>query len=117
MKTKRMKITNSTIEQLKREHKNKCAHCKCSLLSNEFHIDHIIALKDGGIDAYDNLQPLCVDCHSKKTGATGLMRGQDFKKACGKCGRVIKGFNEKQVNALIKFHQLGKKCYKVGGSR
>lgn len=30
-------------------------------------VDHIISKKSGGTDAWDNLQPLCRECHSKKT--------------------------------------------------
>lgn len=32
-------------------------------------VDHIIPLFLGGDDAWDNLQPLCHDCHVDKTNA------------------------------------------------
>lgn len=30
-------------------------------------VDHIVARRDGGTNAWDNLQPLCHSCHSRKT--------------------------------------------------
>lgn len=30
-------------------------------------VDHIVAKRDGGADAWDNLQSLCHACHSRKT--------------------------------------------------
>jgi len=32
-------------------------------------VDHIVPLHTGGTDAPDNLQPLCVQCHQRKTAA------------------------------------------------
>lgn len=31
------------------------------------HVDHIVALKDGGTHSMDNLQGLCASCHNRKT--------------------------------------------------
>ena len=31
------------------------------------HVDHIVALKDGGTDSMENLQGLCASCHNRKT--------------------------------------------------
>lgn len=31
--------------------------------------DHIVPLAEGGQDMDDNVQPLCVDCHTEKTAA------------------------------------------------
>ena len=43
----------------------KCA--SCNLESEVFEIDHITPLCAGGSNEVDNLQPLCPDCHHKKT--------------------------------------------------
>jgi len=45
-----------------------CEHCardgKTTVASE---VDHIVARRDGGSDAFENLQSLCKSCHSKKT--------------------------------------------------
>lgn len=43
----------------------------CGLSENEtsIQIDHIVELRDGGEDADWNTQPLCVECHRRKTSA------------------------------------------------
>lgn len=45
----------------------RCNHCKEKKSSEELEIDHIIPVKMGGSNDYDNLQPLCIECHLKKT--------------------------------------------------
>ena len=45
----------------------KCADCKTDLVDREFNIDHKIPLASGGKNSVENLQPLCVKCHTKKT--------------------------------------------------
>lgn len=37
-------------------------------------IDHIIELDQGGLDEIGNLQPLCTDCHKRKTAAYNSKR-------------------------------------------
>jgi 5-methylcytosine-specific restriction protein A len=52
-----------------------CVHCEAvgrTTIATE--IDHIIPIAAGGADADHNLQPLCHDCHARKTAterATG----------------------------------------------
>lgn len=43
-----------------------CAICHTPYLISH-QIDHIVALCLGGTDDWDNLEPLCVKCHRKKT--------------------------------------------------
>lgn len=45
-------------------HNPVCLHC--SRPAEE--VDHIIPLAQNGTNKWDNLQPLCKSCHSKKTG-------------------------------------------------
>lgn len=45
-----------------------CVSClRGPLSSSEWHIDHIIPLAEGGSDTEDNLQPLCIPCHTVKS--------------------------------------------------
>ena len=37
------------------------------LLKPDCHLDHVVPLEDGGQDSVENLQALCVSCHSQKT--------------------------------------------------
>jgi 5-methylcytosine-specific restriction enzyme A len=37
-------------------------------LADDWHVDHVIALENGGSDDDDNLQVLCDWCHGQKTG-------------------------------------------------
>jgi len=44
----------------------KCVYCKCSILNNNYHIDHIMPLSKGGTNELSNIQLLCPDCNLKK---------------------------------------------------
>ena len=46
---------------------NQCRSCKCNGVNNTLHIDHIVALANGGTNDIKNLQLLCVECHERKT--------------------------------------------------
>ena len=52
---------------------SKDPHCAaCGRLTSYplgFHLDHIIALTNGGQDTDDNVQVLCLPCHEDKTKA------------------------------------------------
>lgn len=39
------------------------------------HVDHITPLVNGGTHDRDNLQPLCVACHNRKTKADNAVQG------------------------------------------
>ena len=52
---------------VKKVYNFKCNHCKKKKISEELEIDHIIPLANGGTNDYSNLQPLCIECHLKKT--------------------------------------------------
>ena len=44
----------------------KCNKCKTCITDNEFDIDHIRPLANGGTNKASNLQPLCNSCHADK---------------------------------------------------
>lgn len=46
--------------------KYKCMVCD-ELLKPDCQLDHVVPLEDGGQDTVENLQALCVSCHSEKT--------------------------------------------------
>lgn len=48
-----------------------CAHCKAEV-SQE--LDHIIPISEGGTDAWENLQGLCITCHKAKTAREQIGR-------------------------------------------
>ena len=76
--------------------KYKCNACN-TLLPPTFEIDHIVELRDGGQDEYDNLQALCPNCHSLKTRANTLKKNKIFEKEFGKRAMQM------QENAFKKF--------------
>ncbi len=48
-------------------HNYKCSNCKIDLVEREFDIDHRIPIASGGKNSIENLQPLCKNCHKKKS--------------------------------------------------
>jgi 5-methylcytosine-specific restriction endonuclease McrA len=84
--------------------KYNCGMCDM-LLPPTFEIDHIIELRDGGTDTYDNLWALCNNCHAKKTRANTLKRDKAFEKEFGKQGREIEKL------AFEKFNHVKKSRY------
>lgn len=48
-----------------------CNLCGVPETEAQIQLDHIVELRDGGEDADWNTQPLCVDCHQRKTSARG----------------------------------------------
>lgn len=102
-KNKRSYSTTHRIEvAYKTEYK--CNACKI-LLPPTFEIDHIVELRDGGKDEYDNLQALCPNCHSLKTRANTLKRSKVFEKEFGKRAKVM------EQNAFDNFKHVKKSKY------
>jgi 5-methylcytosine-specific restriction enzyme A len=59
------------------EHEPLCRTCKDEgRFTAATELDHVIPLFKGGLDHESNLQPLCTDCHGKKSAAE---RGHRFK--------------------------------------
>jgi HNH endonuclease len=51
-----------------------CSRCGVGLHHGEIEVDHIVELIDGGEHAFGNLQPLCHDCHARKSAASRRAR-------------------------------------------
>jgi len=88
MKFLRQNGSYSTVRRLNQTHrihimysqKYRCGVCKV-LLKPDCELDHVIALEEGGKDAVENLQALCVSCHSAKTYDFRIQKHPMFKKA------------------------------------
>ena len=50
------------------EESPECNHCKTPVSKSKFHLDHIEALANGGTNQHDNIQVLCISCHSCRVG-------------------------------------------------
>jgi 5-methylcytosine-specific restriction endonuclease McrA len=57
-------LTNKEWSEIKNSFGNKCLCCG----SNEkrLTVDHVIPLSKGGLHVKENIQPLCINCNSKK---------------------------------------------------
>ena len=64
---KRKLFTEFEKQSICSGHDYKCASCRTDLLDRDYQIDHKIPLMKGGKNSIENLQPLCVSCHKKKT--------------------------------------------------
>lgn len=89
-KAKVQKRAFSTSHRIEVAYKTRwrCAQCRV-LLEPDFEVDHIVELRYGGKDEWDNLCALCVACHSKKTRANTLKMNKTFKKEFGNRAEVI----------------------------
>jgi len=73
-------VSRSLRIEIAYRQKYKCNACALFPIPPDFHVDHIIALEDGGEDIATNLQALCVSCHSEKTRLNRLRKTQHFAK-------------------------------------
>jgi len=60
------KHTAADIERLWLVQRSRCACCKSKLAKGSAHVDHIVALANGGSNNPANLQLLCRSCNSSK---------------------------------------------------
>jgi 5-methylcytosine-specific restriction endonuclease McrA len=60
------KLSRGIVKKLMSLQRNLCVACKCCLIKNKPHLDHIIALSKGGLNIDTNVQLLCATCNIKK---------------------------------------------------
>jgi 5-methylcytosine-specific restriction endonuclease McrA len=63
---RRCYLTKEQREQVLADYSRVCPHCG---QDGGLQLDHKVSLADGGSNDPDNFQPLCRDCHSRKTQA------------------------------------------------
>lgn len=64
---KRNKICQRVRKEIISEQNDKCNTCMKELTEFNVNIDHKIGVQFGGTNDIDNLQALCLECHSEKT--------------------------------------------------
>jgi 5-methylcytosine-specific restriction endonuclease McrA len=80
----------------------RCTGCT-ELLDATYHVDHIVPLWAGGDDTPEQCQPLCPNCHARKTQAEAIARGERNRRLraarrgrptllCTRCGRVLSSY-------------------------
>jgi 5-methylcytosine-specific restriction endonuclease McrA len=77
--SRRRRILPSERHAIALRFEHRCACCRV-LLPVGWHLDHRVALADGGADDATNMQPLCPHCHTLKTAHENSGRVLLFKK-------------------------------------
>lgn len=60
-------FTNADIAQIRKAQKGRCGYCRTRLTTSNEHIDHIVALANGGTNHRSNIQLLCAPCNQRKS--------------------------------------------------
>ena len=68
-------FTSDDIDRITKLQKGKCAYCRIGL-SGKYHVDHIVALKNGGSNRRSNLQILCQPCNQSKSAKDPIVFAQ-----------------------------------------
>ena len=63
----RFKLTHAQVSAKMRSQRDKCAGCGKSIMSGDFHLDHIVPRAKGGPSTFENCQLLCPACNLKKS--------------------------------------------------
>lgn len=97
----------------------KCAACSL-LLCPEWHLDHVVPLSDGGSNESDNVQALCVSCHTDKS-AGETMRPRRVRSASHShshshsLGRLVKFL--RSLRGLLRSHLALRSAAAAAASR
>lgn len=74
-----------SVELRLRVHKaagERCAACSKRVELPEMHCDHILPVAKGGLDDFENLRCLCLNCHKLRHGGRGYTK-YDRRPDCG----------------------------------
>jgi 5-methylcytosine-specific restriction endonuclease McrA len=69
--------TERDVAEIMKMQKGKCAYCRIGL-SGKYHVDHIVALKNGGSNRRSNLQILCQPCNQSKSAKDPIVFAQSL---------------------------------------
>lgn len=58
--------SDADVKWLFTSQRGRCVCCKCSLRRSGFHVDHVVAVSNGGSNDRGNLQLLCPTCNRRK---------------------------------------------------
>ena len=77
--TRRRAVTGDGAARRMRARVNSEGGARCEVCTHwrdahAIHIDHIVAIADGGTDYDFNVRPICTDCHGDKTRAENRAR-------------------------------------------
>ncbi len=79
---KRGSMTPQRVLRIFLAHDGKCHKCSRKLTQrDDYHIDHVIALENGGTDEDSNLAPCCDWCHIEKTADDHALAGHGRRMA------------------------------------
>jgi 5-methylcytosine-specific restriction endonuclease McrA len=62
------KVPDRVKQRVFDDHDGRCHVCDVNIGGKLWHLDHIIALINGGKHDESNLAPICIPCHWAKTG-------------------------------------------------
>ena len=78
----RGRMTEQRVLRIYLAHNGRCYMCGLRLTArDDYHIDHVIALENGGTDDDSNLAPCCEGCHSSKTSDDAEIAGHGRRMA------------------------------------
>ncbi len=113
-------ISKGKIDSVREKQKDLCNICKFKLQEGKFHVDHIKPKSKGGDDGGDNLQLICIPCHSKKNEADGVHARYPkytYTSVCDECGKVVGGYSQDHSNYLMQQHMLKHEREKKNNSK
>jgi len=67
--SKRKLFSEFEKQSIASSHDYKCVNCRANLVERDFQIDHKIPISKGGKNSLENLQPLCLSCHKRKSAS------------------------------------------------
>jgi 5-methylcytosine-specific restriction endonuclease McrA len=70
-------LSRDILSRLAKLQKNRCANCRCDLVKDNTHLDHIVPLFLGGANDDKNVQLLCGPCNLRKAAKDPIEWAQE----------------------------------------